>query len=376
MLALISPFQNLIDSLPTSWVELIDRPSPTKPSTSDAIAFSLLPARMVLAALEKFIEPDVTDHAEPQTLQAKAQPCLPPAKVKRYEAKKRETEQVTVQRVLITPASTPQLQPDDETPNLNDSFRVTGATGWFNVRPHGEGFVVDRQKKTKKRGWEKTTHLIGSHGCDCSQSQKKPSSVCCHQKALKSFQLSEKTRLQKEEWESRDNEKSAKVKAEPDAIATQRTQDKLNALIRDEAQKVEQAKEDLGLAAKLPPKGDRDKLLVECRDLLTTCSFNKNTGPEFLAQRYSSKERLDLLSDDELTDLADHLSTNRVQLKKTNLRDRPVADGNLSEGAIVKGPKTGWPYRIKKIQDDGFAQVETLTGGAATTIPLDKLQLA
>lgn len=96
---------------------------------------------------------------------------------------------------------------------------------------------------------------------------------------------------------------------------------------------------------------------------------------EFLTKRYS-KARLDVLTDDELEDLADHLSGNRAQLKKANLRDRPVASGSLFEGAIVKGATTGWKYRITKIRDDGFAEVSTLGGGHSTSLPLDKIELA
>lgn len=372
MLALISPFQNLIDSLPTVWTQLIDRPLAVAPITTEAIALSLVPARLALAAIERFTqpEPEATEPESKPIATPKAQLCLPPAKVRRYEAK--ETEQV-VQRVLVTPA--PAVQPDGETPNLHDFYTVPNASGCFKVSYHDEGHLVIRWKKTKRHGWEQTTHLISQHGCDCEQARKKPSSVCCHQKALKSFQLSEKTRLQKEEWERQDNEKTAKVKAELDAIAVQRAKNaeaKLSGLIRAEAQSGKRPQA-IGLAPKLTESEQQSRALAEARTLIMECSFNRHTGEAFLTERYGKTE-LQEMGLDQLQDLIEHLSTNKRAIKKVNLCDNPAKAAGLTVGALCKGKKGGWQYRVKALKEDGFAIVQTLTGGFESTIPIDKLE--
>jgi hypothetical protein len=407
MIALISPFQAIIESLPTRWTELIDRPEPVSPSTSEAIAFSLTPARMVLAALEKFSspEPEATE-PEPYTHEAmpdyweiatqpelepvaiapkpvtlKTQLCLPAAKeeVKPYPtvqeraaaAKKRQAEYWANQRAIATPT----MQPDGETPNLSDYFPVGNATGQFSVKPHSEGHIVKRWKKTKRQGWQQTTHLISQHGCDCEQARKKPSSVCCHQKALKSFQLSEKTRLQKEEWDRQSEEKRAKTKAELDAIAAQRAKDaeaKLTGLIRTEAQSGKRPQA-IGLQSNLTYAEQRSRALADAQILIMECSFNRGTGEAFLTERYS-KKTLQAMELDELQDLIEHLTIHQRKIKKANLKDVPLAQSGLRVGDLCKAKKTGYRYQIKALKDDGMATLQTLTGNFEAFLPIDRLE--
>jgi hypothetical protein len=225
-----------------------------------------------------------------------------------------------VQPAIATPS--PQMQPDGETPDLNDFSRVPSATGWFKVSEHGEGYVVTRWKDAKKKGWEHTTHLIGSHGCDCEQARKKPSSICCHQKAVKSHELAKKNQAIAAEWQRKQAEKSAKFSAEMKAIETQRKQDeeaKLSGLIRSEVKEGKHPQ-----AIKLAKKLDRSALLTECRDLFMACAFDASSGMQLLSDRYQKADSKHL-TDEELEDLADYLSANRITLRKKNRQEeQPV----------------------------------------------------
>ncbi|MCT7964209.1 hypothetical protein NG791_26375 [Laspinema sp. D1] len=481
MLALLSSFQPLISALPTKLLDLLDRPKPVAPATEEVIAFSLAPARLALAAIEKFTapEPDATARPEPCSPEAfpdywalelptspapetvalsplpsstpdlwaiaakpippiHCQPLLPaarevvvPEKVEPTNAQEKaialeyETGPLTIMELCYkyqmsakqmtdlcrehlgcerygaaitrkrqarlqptskpepTPepsklpraiAPTPQMQPDGETPNLNGFDRVQNATGWFQVRPHGEGHVVDRWKKTKKTGWELTTHLVADR-CDCEQSRKKPSSTCCHVKAVKSWERSEKIRLLHEEWERQDETKRAKVKADLDAIAAQRSKDaeaKISELIRTEAQTTSRPTAS-GLEPKLIYPEQRSHAQREAQILIMECSFNRQTGEEFLSERYG-KKALTAMELEELQDLIEHLSIHKQSITQANLKDIPLAKSGLKEGSLCRAKNTGFKYRIKRLSNDGFATLQTLMGNFETFLPIDRLE--